>query len=136
MDEGLVAVEQAMPSGEQVAFQPPLTEMLAEDLHDPAIGSQVLVNRKRFRQPGLAGDVIHRAEPVGRRLVGTHDPEVVRVLTNDVAQERAQHLGGFVKRHVDRRKHFLPALPFRRVDLTGIPGNEILHQRVPGFELQ
>ena len=86
-----------MPSGEQVAFQPALTEMLAEDLHDPAIGSQVLVNRKRFRQPGLAGDVVHRAEPVGRRLVGTHDPEVVRVLTNDVAQERAQHLGGFVK---------------------------------------
>ena len=43
MDERLVAVEQAMPAGEQVTLQPPLAQVLRQHLHDPAIGRQVVV---------------------------------------------------------------------------------------------
>src|SRR5262245_8564636 len=43
VDEGLVAVEEAVPAGEQVAFQPALALVLAEHFHDPAIGREVII---------------------------------------------------------------------------------------------
>ena len=45
VDEGLVAAEQAVSSGEQVALQPALAHVLAEHLHDPPVGRKVLVQR-------------------------------------------------------------------------------------------
>ena len=55
VDEGLVAVEQAVPAGEQVALQPALAEVLGEDLHDAAVGGEVVV----------AGDDLRLERPVG-----------------------------------------------------------------------
>ena len=43
VDEGLVAGEEAVPAGEQVAFEPALAQVLAEDLHHPAVGREVVV---------------------------------------------------------------------------------------------
>ena len=53
VDEGLVAVEQPVTAGEQVAFEPALALVLAEHLHDPAVGGQVVVGRDDFGLPLL-----------------------------------------------------------------------------------
>jgi hypothetical protein len=37
VDERLIAVEQPVPAGEQVALQPALAQMLGKHLHDPAV---------------------------------------------------------------------------------------------------
>ncbi len=60
VDEGFVAGEETMPAGEQVAFQPALAQVLAQDLHHPAVGRDVVVGlenfggRKRGRSPRTA----------------------------------------------------------------------------------
>ncbi len=51
MDERLVAVEQAVPAGQQVALQPALAEVLGEDLHHPAVGREVHRRRAGSRPP-------------------------------------------------------------------------------------
>ena len=51
VDERLVAVEQPVAAGEQVAFEPALALVLAEHLHDPAVGGEVVVGRRRPRPP-------------------------------------------------------------------------------------
>ena len=43
VDEGLVAVEEAVAAAEQIALQPALAEVLGEDLHDATVGSEVVV---------------------------------------------------------------------------------------------
>ena len=53
------------------------------------------------------GHVEHVAQPVRGRLVGPEEPEVVRVLCDHVAEERAEHPGRFARgrsglRHLDR----------------------------------
>ena len=45
VDEGLVAVEQAVPAGQEVALEPALAEVLREDLHHAAVRGQALVRR-------------------------------------------------------------------------------------------
>jgi len=90
--ERLVAGEQPVPSGEQVALQPALAGVLAQDLHHPAMGVEVLVDREYVGVPGLAGRLVHRLQPVRLGLVGPDDPEVavVGVGADDVAQPRAE----------------------------------------------
>jgi len=46
VDEGLIAVEEAVAAGEQVALQPAFAEVLREHLHHPAAWSEVLVGRQ------------------------------------------------------------------------------------------
>src|SRR5262249_60626795 len=43
VDEGLVAREQAVAAGQQVAFEPALAQMLAEHLHHPALRREMHV---------------------------------------------------------------------------------------------
>ena len=43
MDEGFVAREQTVPPGQQIAFEPALAGMFTEDLHDLALGRQMVV---------------------------------------------------------------------------------------------
>ena len=50
VDEGLVAVEEAVPPGQEVALQPALALVLGEDLHHPALGRLVLVRRPGSRR--------------------------------------------------------------------------------------
>jgi len=50
MNERFVAREQAVPASEQITLQPPLAEMFAEHLHDPAVWRDVVVS-----DPDLGG---------------------------------------------------------------------------------
>ena len=94
VDERLVAVEQPVPSGEQVALEPPLAQVLRQDLHHPTVGRQVVVVRHGLGHPGAVGRLEHRRQPVGCGLVGTGDAERVRVAAHDVAQPHAEDAGG------------------------------------------
>ena len=107
MDEGLVAIEHAVPSGEEISLQPALALVLREHLHHPALGRLVLV---RGQDLGVELAVRHledRAEPVRSGLVRAEDPERVAVSIDDVTEECAEHarrLGrrGARRRHVHR----------------------------------
>ena len=92
-----VAVEQAVPSGQQVAFQPALAQVLRQHLHHAAVGCQVLVVGLDLGKPHLVGRSVDGVEPIGGRFVGTHEPESVPVAGDHVAQERAQHPRGLVR---------------------------------------
>jgi len=45
VDKRLIAGEEAMTSCEQIAFQPALAGMLAEDFHHPTVSSKMVVMR-------------------------------------------------------------------------------------------
>jgi hypothetical protein len=94
VDEGLVAVEQPVPAGEQVALEPALAQVLGEHLHHPPVGRQVVVVRQGLGHPGAVGDFEHGRQTVGGRLVGSDDAERVRVAAHDVAQPDAEDAGG------------------------------------------
>ncbi len=82
-----------MPAGEQVGLEQPLRDVLVEDLDDPALVRQVLVDRQHLALPGLRRDLVHVVEPVAGGLVGAEDPEVERIAGDDVAQPAAEHAG-------------------------------------------
>ena len=45
VDEGLVAGEEAVPAGQQIAFEPALALVLAQHLHHPPVGGEMVVVR-------------------------------------------------------------------------------------------
>ena len=92
--ERLVAVEQPMAAGQQVALEPALAQVLGEHLHHPALGPEILVVGAGRGQPCLVRRLEHCREPVRRGLVGPHQPEPVAVADDHVAQKRAKDLGG------------------------------------------
>jgi len=59
MDERLVAGEEAVPPGQQIALQPTLALVLAKHLHDPPVGRQMVVPRLGLRNPGAISDLEH-----------------------------------------------------------------------------
>ena len=75
VDERLVAVEEAVAAGQQVALEPALAEMLAQDLHDPPVVAQVLVVGSSSAYQA-SGHVEDGRQAVGGGLVGAEDPEV------------------------------------------------------------
>ena len=116
VDERLVAAEQAVPAGEQVALEPALAGVLGEDLHHPAAVGQVLVDVEDLAGEDLVGHLVDGVQPVGRGLVRPEDPEVVGVVPHHVDQVLAQHAGGLVDRrarrgHLDRVPAVVPAAP-------------------------
>ena len=98
VDERLVAVEDAVPARQEIALEPPLAEMLGEDLQHAALGCETLVGRLHLGFPRARRDVEDVAETVRRRLVGAEDAEVVRVPHDDVAHEGAEHAHRFARR--------------------------------------
>ena len=91
VDERLVARDESVPSGEQVALQHPLHEVLAERLDDPARAREVLVERMQLGGPRPLGDVEHRAQPVGEHLVGAEQSHVVGVVTDQPGEPGSEH---------------------------------------------
>ncbi len=79
MDEGFVAREEAMPAGEQVAFEPSLAHMLAEHFHDAAIRTEVIIAREDPGHPGAIGYLKERSEPVRGGFVRPDDAKVARL---------------------------------------------------------
>ena len=53
VNEGFVAGEKAVAASEQIAFEPTLAHVLAENLHHAAVGLKVFVYRHRFGDPAL-----------------------------------------------------------------------------------
>ena len=111
VDERLVAVEQAVAAGEQVALEPALAEVLGQDLHHAAVGREVVVAVGR-RSAIHARSVASNTAPSRFDAVssGPKSAEVARpaLRAHDVAQEarraRASPRSSVVagRRHVDR----------------------------------
>ena len=98
VDERLVAAEEAVPTGQEVALEPALAGVLRQHLDHPAAGGEVLVEPGDLPREDLVGDGVHAVEAVGRRLVRSEDAEVVRVVADDVHEIFAQHPGRLVRR--------------------------------------
>ena len=93
VDERLVAREEAVPTGEQVAFEPALAQVLAQNLHHAAVGCQMIVAIDALRHPRAIRDLEQRVQPVRRRLVRPDDAKVacVDIEPHHVAQQRTHH---------------------------------------------
>src|ERR1700730_16991671 len=76
VNEGLIAVEEAVPAREEIPFEPPLALMLAQHLHDLSGARQVLIVVRGGRFPLPIGALEHRLETVGHRFIRTEDSEV------------------------------------------------------------
>ena len=105
VDERLVAVEESVPSGEQITLQPTLALVLAEHLHHAAGGRKKFVARHGRGVPLPLGHFEERFQAIGKRLVGAEDPEValLQVQLRHVAQERSQQVRVAFRQGAGRR---------------------------------
>src|ERR1700689_1138185 len=87
--EGLVTVEQPVPSREQVALEPPLALMLAQLLHDPPVARQELIAPRGLGYPLAIGRLEHRFQTIRESLVGPKNTKVPRrrIQLRHVSQE-------------------------------------------------
>ena len=97
VDEGFVAGEEAVPAREQIAFQPALAQVLAQHLHHPAVGREVLVGLQDFAGEDAVGRPRSR-RPGGwirfRRGRTRGSCALSAVELHDVAQEGAHDARG------------------------------------------
>ena len=93
VDERLVAGEQAMAPGQQISLEPAFAEMLAQHLHDAAVGAEVDIDSLDRGHPFLAGDFVDGLQPVRGGLVRAEQTEIllVEIELHHVAQEFSQH---------------------------------------------
>ena len=78
VDERLVAVEEAVAAGQEVALEPALALVLGQHLDHAPVGRESLVGRLRLGVPRPVGDLEDVTEPVRRGLVGAEQPERAR----------------------------------------------------------
>src|SRR6266436_9248346 len=76
VDEGFVAGEETVASGEEITFEPTLAKMFAEDLDDAAIARDVLVSLQNLALENAIGGFEDFGQAVGFSFVRTHDSEV------------------------------------------------------------
>src|SRR5215471_20965334 len=76
MNECLVTRKEAVAASQQIALKPTLALVLAEHFHDPSIGREVIVPRKRLGDPGAIGHLEYVLPAVRVVLVGTEQPEI------------------------------------------------------------
>ena len=136
--ECLVAVEQAVSAGQDVALEPALALVLAEHLHHPPGRGQVLVDGLHGRVPLLAGGLVDGwGESVGGGLVRAEDAEVVRVVPDHPRQPLAQHAGRFPGSRtplgrVDRLRVLVEVRePQRDGELSAVAGRVRAHPPIP-----
>ncbi len=88
-----------MPSREQVALEPALAVVLAEDLHHAAVVRHVVVDVDDRLDQHAVLDVEDGAQPVRVRLVRAHEAEAgaLPVAREHVAQELAEAAGRLVE---------------------------------------
>jgi hypothetical protein len=86
-----------MAPGEEIAFDPALAHVLAEDFHDAAVGGEMLVDRKNGGLPRFAGDFEDGIEAIGGGFIRTENAEIFRleIALHYVAEVAAEHAGGF-----------------------------------------
>ena len=78
-----------MPAGQEIALEPALALVLAEHLHHPPVGGEVVVPRIGLGDPGAVGDLERVLPAVRVVLVRAEQPEVPRlhVQLHHIAQE-------------------------------------------------
>ena len=109
-NEGLVAVEQTVPPGQKISFQPTLALVLAEHRVQHASGGREEFIILYFPcVPLTVGDFEDRAQKIRECLIGTEDTEIPLILIQlgDIAQELTQHerilaVHGAGRRHIHR----------------------------------
>src|SRR5919106_6729343 len=88
--ERLVGREEAVATGQKIALEPALAQVLGEDLEDPAARVDMIVYLERFADEAAVLDLEDGTEPVRIDLVRTKQPEVR--LTGVPREGVAQHL--------------------------------------------
>ena len=121
VDEGLVAVEEAVPSGEEVALEPALALVLGEHLQHAAVAGEVLVGRQRLGVPRPVGRLEDRAEPVRVGLVRAEEAEAA-------SRSSGRRRGGSCRAPASPRRTSSPVAP-PRPRSRGSPERERLEQQ-------
>ena len=113
-DERLVAVEEAVPPGEEIALQPALTQMLGQGRihHPPIVGEAGICLRVDLVGPAAAAGLEHLLQAIGGRLVRPEDAEVPpgQVPGHQVPHIAAQN-GHVLRLHRTGLGHLLGVLP-------------------------
>ena len=94
VDERLVAVEQSMPAGEQITFEPAFALMLTQHFHDATVQGEELIVVLLSCIPLPVGHLKHRTQAIGERFVRAEDSEIalLPVELGDIAQEHAEFM--------------------------------------------
>src|SRR5204862_3385575 len=71
--ECLVGVEETVTAGEQIAFEPALTLVLAEHLEHSSVRREPLVSGESLRLPLSVGRGKDRVEAIRDRFIGTEE---------------------------------------------------------------
>ena len=79
VDERFIAREKTVPAGQEIALEPALALVLAEHLHDPPVGRQMIIPRIGVCDPGTIGDLERILPAVRVVLVRTEEPEISRL---------------------------------------------------------
>ena len=93
-NEGLIAVEDAMPPSQQITLQPTFALVLAEHgVQHASRGREKFIVVDFARFPLAVSDLKHRAQEIRERLIGTEDAKIALLLIqlDHIAQELTQH---------------------------------------------
>jgi hypothetical protein len=92
--EGLVAIEQPVAPGEQIALEPALALVFAQDLDDAASARKEFIVFLRLGLPLTHRHLEHRLQAVGQGLIRPEQAEIalLGVAGHDIAQEVSQHV--------------------------------------------
>jgi len=97
VNESFVAGEKSVTSGEEIAFEPALAEMFAENFHHAAIGRKIFIGVQELFHECLGRDFVDGFEAVGSGFVGSENPEVFvgEVGLHDIAKKFSEDAGCF-----------------------------------------
>ena len=76
VDEGFVAGKESVAAGEQVAFEPALAHVLAENFQDAAVGRDVIVGGNDDRVGLAIGEFEQRVQAIGAGFIRTEHQEI------------------------------------------------------------
>ena len=90
VNERLVAVEEPVPSGEQVALEPALTHVLGQHLEHAPVPGQAFVRGKHPPPASVCPSPKRRLPGGWTRSHRDEEQEVVRVARDDVLEKRSE----------------------------------------------
>ena len=74
--EGLVAAEEAVAAGQQIAFEPALTLVLAQHFHGAPVVREMRIGRADFGRPHASGHLEHIVPAIRSQLIRAEDAEI------------------------------------------------------------
>src|SRR5262249_30902544 len=90
--KGFVRRKQAMPSGEQVPFEPAMTKMFAQYLHHTSIWSNMIINPNNLLHGGAVLDLEDSAQAIGIGFIRAEETEILLLCVSreDVAHQLSE----------------------------------------------